>query len=160
MKKILAIAAAMLLTLSAFAQNGKSIYNKYSDAKNVSAVYVSPAMFRLMGKLPDMAISGDNVNLTQLVKSLEGLYLIDSENKDINADMKRDVEKFVRSGNYEVLMEVKDDGEVVHIYTTGKGDDLTGFVFLADDGKECTFICLDGKMSRRLLEDAIAEAMN
>ena len=46
MKKIFAIAAAMLVTVSAFAQDGKSIYKKYSDAENVSAVYISPAMFR------------------------------------------------------------------------------------------------------------------
>ena len=38
MKKIFAIAAAMLVTVSAFAQDGKSIYKKYSDAENVSAV--------------------------------------------------------------------------------------------------------------------------
>ena len=44
MKKIFIVAVAMLLTFTAFAQDGRSIYNKYSDAKGVSAVYVSPAM--------------------------------------------------------------------------------------------------------------------
>ena len=38
MKKIFAIAAAMLVTVSAFAQDGKSIYKKYSDAENVSEI--------------------------------------------------------------------------------------------------------------------------
>ena len=57
MKKIIAIAAAMLLTLTAFAQkDGQKIYNKYSDAKGVSAVYMSPSMFRLMGSLPEMTV--------------------------------------------------------------------------------------------------------
>ena len=48
MKKIALIAAFSLLVATAFAQDGKSIYNKYSDEKNVSAVYISPTMFRLM----------------------------------------------------------------------------------------------------------------
>ena len=78
MKKIFAIAAAMLITVSAFAQDGKSIYKKYSDAENVSAVYISPAMFRMMGKIPEMEVGDSEMNLTPVVKSLTGLYLISS----------------------------------------------------------------------------------
>ena len=69
MKKIFAIAAAMLVTVSAFAQDGKSIYKKYSDAENVSAVYISPAMFRMMGKIPDMEVGASEMNLTPVIKS-------------------------------------------------------------------------------------------
>ena len=54
MKKIALIAAFSLLVATAFAQDGKSIYNKYSDEKNVSAVYISPTMFRLMGSIPEI----------------------------------------------------------------------------------------------------------
>ena len=54
MKRIIILFAALLLSFSAFAQNGKSIYQKYSDAENVSAVYVSPAMFRMIGQIPDL----------------------------------------------------------------------------------------------------------
>ena len=54
MKNIIVFIAALLLSLSAAAQNGKSIYQKYSDAENVSAVYVSPAMFRMIGRIPDL----------------------------------------------------------------------------------------------------------
>ena len=58
MKKIIAIAAAMLLTLTAFAQkDGQKIYNKYSDAKGVSAVYMSPSMFRQRALLVHIGIS-------------------------------------------------------------------------------------------------------
>ena len=46
MKRFILIALAALFGAGAFAQDGKSIYNKYSEAENVSAVYISPAMFR------------------------------------------------------------------------------------------------------------------
>ena len=42
MKRITLLLAALLLSLSALAQNGKSIYQKYSDAEQVSAVYIPP----------------------------------------------------------------------------------------------------------------------
>ena len=98
MKKIFAIAAAMLVTVSALAQDGKSIYKKYSDAENVSAVYISPAMFRMMGKIPDMEVCDSDMNLTPVIKSLTGLYLVSSENGSINAKLKADEESFVKSG--------------------------------------------------------------
>jgi len=159
MKKIIAIAAAMLLTITAFAQkDGQKIYNKYSDAKGVSAVYMSPSMFRLMGSLPEMTVGEGEVNLTPIISSLSGLYIIDSENPDINADIKRDVEHFVKSGKYEMLMEVKEDGEVVHMFTTGTEEIVTGFVLLTYEAESCTFICLDGQMPREQLEIMISDS--
>lgn len=45
--------------------------------------------------------------------------------------MRQDVEKYVDKGDYELLKEVKDDGEVVHLYTVGRGTEITSIVFLA-----------------------------
>ena len=159
MKRILTIAALLLVTISSFAQNGKSIYQKYSDYEGVSAVYISPAMFRMMGKIPDLHIENGNVNLAPIIQSLSGLYLIDSENEKINANLKADAERFVKSGQYELLMEAKDSGETVRMYTVGSEKVVDGFVMIAVEGNETTFICLDGKMNREDLERLLAESM-
>ena len=94
MKKILAIAALLLGFVSAYAQNGKSIYMKYSDAENVSAVYVSPAMFRLIGKIPEIQANNGEVDLTPVIRGLSGLYIINSENLGINDSLYKDVSRF------------------------------------------------------------------
>ena len=158
MKRIVLVAALLLTTITAFAQNGKSIYQKYSDAEGVSAVYISPAMFRLIGKIPDLQIEGEDVNLAPIIKSLTGLYLIDSENPAINASLKADAENFVKKGNYELLMEAKDSGETMRLFTIGTETIVNGFVMIADEGDEKTFIFLDGKMNRDELEKIIAES--
>ncbi len=155
MKKTIIIAAAMLLTIAAFAQDGKSIYNKYSKADNVSAVYISPAMFRMIGALPDMEIRSEDVNLTQAISSLSGMYLIDSDNPSINAGIRKDVEVLVKSGSYELLMEAKDDGEITRIYMLAQGETVKSFVLLTHKEKESTFICLEGELTKRLLEELI-----
>lgn len=157
MKKVLIIITISLLSFAAFAQDGKSIYNKYSDAENVSAVYISSSMFRIIGKLPDIDINDEDVNLSSVVKSLAGLYIISSENERINSNLMKDAEKMVKSGSYEILMEAKDNGEIVHIYTSGKGDEIDKFVLIASEQNECTFICLDGKISRSDLEKIIGQ---
>lgn len=158
MKRFVLVAALLLTTITAFAQNGKSIYQKYSEAEGVSAVYISPAMFRLIGKIPDLQIEGEDVNLAPIIKSLTGLYLIDSENPAINASLKADAEQFVRKGNYELLMEAKDSGETMRLFTVGTETMVNGFVMIADEGDETTFIFLDGKMNREELEKVIAES--
>ena len=157
MKKLFAFIAASLLVVSAFAQDGRSIYNKYSDEKGVSAVFISPAMFRLIGKIPEIDVAGTDADLTPVIKSLTGLYLIDSKNESINRQLKNDAEHFVRKGAYELLMEIKEEGETVNIFTMGKDDDITGFVLISSEPGECTFIYLDGRMSRKELEDIIGK---
>jgi hypothetical protein len=157
MKKIIVFAALLLGSIFASAQDGKQIYQKYSDEPNVSAVYVSPAMFRLIGKLPDMQAGDGDVNLTPVVQALTGLYIISSENPDLNVRIAKDVRKFIEKGTFELLMEAKEDGEKMTMYTAGDDKTVTSFIMLADEGTEVTFICLDGKLDRTKLEEIMSE---
>ena len=159
MKRLFFLAAMLLLTISSFAQDGKSIYQKYSDSEDISAVYVSPAMFKLIGRLPDIEMNSGEVNFYPIIKSLTGLYIINSSNKNINAQLYADVEKFIKSGRYELLMEAKDSGEAVRMYTVGNDSVVNSFVMVAKDGEETTFICIDGNMNRTDLEKLLAEQM-
>ena len=160
MKRILFLTVILLIVsaLSAFAQNGRSIYQKYSDAENVSAVYISPAMFRLIGKIPELEINDSDVNLAPVVRTLTGMYILNSENQAINASLRGDVDRFIKGGRYELLMEAKDDGETVRMYTVGDSKTIESFVMFVVDGDETTFICLDGQMPREQTEKLILEA--
>lgn len=155
MKKIILLALVALLSASALAQDGKSIYNKYSEAEGVSAVYISPAMFKLMKRIPDIDLEGESVNLAPIIRSLTGMYVLNSENPAINDDMKRDIDRFIRRGDYEMLLEAKDDGEVVRLYTMGPEEVVTGFVMFSYEQDECDFICINGEIPREALEELI-----
>ena len=158
MKRIYALLVMLAVSVAAFAQNGRSLYNKYSDYDNVEAVYISPAMFRLMGKIPDMELQEENVNLGPIIKSLTGLYILSTTREDIAADLAADVNHFIQRGSYELLMEAKDNGEVMRLYTVGDEQIVNSLVMLARDAAETSFICLDGTMPRDELETLIAEA--
>ena len=159
MKRILILAVLLLTALTASAQSGKSLYQKYSDAEGVSAVYISPAMFRLIGKIPDLEVGDNHVNLAPLIRSLSGLYIINSENARVNDKLVSEVSRFISSGRYELLMESKDGGEVVRMYTVGTEKIVNSFVMIASDGPEATFICLDGQMDRQELEGVLVETI-
>lgn len=159
MRRFLILAAMLLTTISSFAQDGKSIYQKYSDSENISAVYVSPAMFKLIGKLPDIELNDGDVNFYPIIKSLTGLYIISSSNANINAQLYADVDKFIKNGKYELLMEAKDSGESVKMYIVGNDTNVSSFVMIARDGEQTSFICIDGNMNRTDLEKLLAEQM-
>mgnify|MGYP002627430641 CR=1 FL=1 len=160
MKRIIIIAALLLSTLAASAQDGRSIYRKYSGAEGVTAVYISPAMFRLIGKIPDINVDGGSVNLAPLIQSLSGLYLIESENRKVNAELRADADALVGSGKYEPLMEVRESSQTVQMFTVGTEEVITGFVMISDEEDETVFICLDGRMKRADLETLLAEQIS
>lgn len=155
MKKIIVTAVLMLAALSVFAQTGKSIYNKYSEEKDVSAVYISPSMFKLMGKLPEMEAGDEDFNITPFVKSLDGFYLIDSENMKVNESLRKDAEKLVAGKEYELIMEAKEDGETVRFYSQSKDGYVSNLVMISYEHDECTFLSLEGQMLKEDLDKAI-----
>jgi len=158
MKKIITTIALALTAVLAFAQSPKSIYTKYSDEKGVSAVYISQAMFRLIGRIPEIEMNDSEVDLTPIIKSLSGMYILDCENAQVAERLLTDVKKYIASGDYELLMEAKDDGELVRMYTVGDEKVVKSFVLLSSDGDETTFISFEGEIPRDRLEQAVAGA--
>ena len=160
MKQLYIIVAMLLVSISALAQDGRSLYNKYSDYENVEAVYISPAMFRLIGKIPDMEMNDEKVNLGPIIKSLTGLYILSIKEDRIAEELADDVTRFIKKGQYELLMEAKESGEVTRMYTVGDDFTVNSFVMLAREAGEVNFICIDGNIPRDQLENLIAEAVN
>lgn len=159
MKRLIILFFILLSTLDASAQTGKSIYQKYSGQENVSAVYISSAMFRMIGKIPDLKAGDDEVDLTPIIQKLSGFYIISSVNPSINENLQSEVKRFIANGRYELLMEAIDSGEIMRMYSVGSEKTVNSFVMFAIDGSETTFICLDGQMDRDQLEKVLAEEM-
>ncbi len=159
MRKIFTIAVLLITSVASFAQTGKDIYNKWSDNEGVSAVYISPAMFKMIGQLPDIQIEGADGNymdITPLINSLKGFYILDAENSE-TPGLHEDVSQLIKKGRYELMMELKDGGETIRIYT--KGDKvIESLVFFCRSAEDSQFICIDGSILRSDLESILATA--
>ena len=83
MKKALVFFTFLIMTVNAFAQDSKYIYNKYSDEKGVSAVYISPAMFKMIGRIPEIDTGNSSQDISEVVRNLKGFYLISTENPEL-----------------------------------------------------------------------------
>ncbi len=155
MKQIYIIATLLLISVGAAAQKGKDIYNKWSDSEGVSAVYISPAMFRMIGKLPEIQVEvseGQSMDIAPLINSLEGFYLLDIDHAKIRKeDLMTDIGQMTENGKYELMMELKEDGENVRIYTKG-GEIIKSLLFFCRSAEDSQFICIDGAIRRSDLE--------
>ena len=159
MKRFFLSLVTLVLCASAFAQSGRDFYRKYSDEPGVNAVYVSPALFRMLGHIPDSVLGEDYRYLRPIVKSLTGMYILSSDNPSVNDRMYRDITKHLKNNKFELLMEAKDNGGVVRIYTLGDEETVTNFVLYDDSACESNYICIDGVMPRKAIEEAVAAGM-
>ena len=156
MKKILIVLAALFAALTVSAQDARSLYTRYSDLPGVQAVYISPAMFRMMGRLP---MKDMDLDVKEAVKSLSGFYLLNVTDPDQRMRLKADANRFVQSGKYEMLMEAKDDGQTVRMYSIGDGEYVSSFAMLSEDGEECVFMALEGLISQAAIDRLIEKQM-
>ena len=159
MKRIIILAILLLSATIASAQEGKNLYNRYSGGKGVSAVYISPSMFKIIGKLPDLEMKtddGNSINLAPLISTFQGFYMLDISNSTTAAAINTDVALMISKGRYELMMEVKDEGDTLQIYTSGDEKIIESFVFIASDKDSVQFICIDGEMNRSDIDNFIA----
>ena len=162
MKRIIISAILLLSATLASAQEGKNIYNRYSGNKGVSAVYISPSMFKIIGKLPDLEMEtgdGNSINIAPLISTFQGFYMLDINNPTTKSAIDKDVASMISKGRYELMMEVKDEGDTVQIFTSGNEKIIESFVFIASDGESVQFICIDGEINRSDIEKLIADSI-
>ena len=125
-------------------------------------MYISPSMFKIIGKLPDLEMEtadGTSMNLAPLINSFQGFYMLDISNPATVSTINQDVASMISKGRYELMMEVKDEGETLQIYTYGNEKIIQSFVFIASEGDSLQFICIDGEMKRSDIEKLIASSM-
>ena len=137
--KIILCVAMLVVSVTANAQVKE--FEKYADTKNVTYVYISKFMLRMVDASSAPSVPG--VNTESLMKKLNGIQIISSENKNAIARLKADTQSFVKQGKYELLMQVDDDGDKVRIYHK-EGKQQSAVVMMADEDGEFAVIVFSG----------------
>ena len=104
MKKIILLTITCLLAVTAWGQS--SFYKKYAGYKEVSKVYISSSLFSLMGDNSELEISSQ-INVPASFKTWTACISSPPLNQKVIAEMRKDFEKQIKSGEFEVLMKLK-----------------------------------------------------
>jgi len=121
MKKIIITTVMALICYTGFSQ---SMFDKYEDLDNVSAVVVNQSMFRLLANIDVEVDDPEAKDFMDIAKSVNSLKVFTTEDKKIGADMKASVERYLKSASLEELMRIKDKEANIKFYIkNGKDDD-------------------------------------
>ena len=121
MKKNIIIVLVAVLPLMGFSQ---SMFDKFEDLDNVSAVVVNESMFKLLSKINVEVDDKEAQDFMAIAQNLKNLKVFITEDKKISTDMQITMEKYLKSSSLQELMRVKDkDANVKFYIKSGKDED-------------------------------------
>lgn len=149
MRQVLVITVLALLPLTGFSQ---SIFDKYEDLDEVSAVVVNKSMFNLLAKMDVDVDDPEAQEYMDMAQNLSGLKVFITEDQKISADMKGEVAKYLKSSKMEELMRVKDkDANVKFYIRNGKDEDHVSELLMFVTGMKNVDVEVNGRKFETVL---------
>lgn len=149
MKKIIIIMALTMLPTLGFSQ---SIFDKYEDLDNVSAVVVNQSMFRLLASIDVEVDDPEAKDFMDIAKSLKNLKVFITEDGEISKDMMQTMNQYLKSNKLEELMRVKDkDANVKFYIKSGKDEDHVSELLMFVTGMKNIDLDVNGRKVETVL---------
>ena len=148
MKKIMikTILCTVMALTCLNAQAHVKAFEKYSDMNGITYVYISKAMLSaISGRLNKMP-SMPNVDAQVLVNKLSAIQLIHAEKNDMRTKLRSEVQGIVKKDKYELLMQVKEDGNKADIYQN-IGPQQSVVAMLVEEKDGVTAVVFSGKFT-------------
>ena len=131
----LLVGALVSFCLQAQSPSINSFIDKYVEMKEVTE-------FDLNGFL--LKIEGETEDLEKRISNLRGLII--GENSQVPQTDIQNLLKGVKSENFEQLIKVRHEKQIVEILIKDDGDHLTDALLLVNDEEELVLIALQGKL--------------
>ena len=144
-QKMIRTLLCIMVAMSSLTVNAQvKAFEKYADMKNVSYVYISKYMLGMASKTSMPSVPG--VDTKSLASKLTGIQIISSEEKTARVKLKNDVQDILAHDKYEVLMQIREDGDKVDIYhCVGKQQSVV--VMLMDEDDSATVMIFSGNFT-------------
>ena len=120
MKKNIKILLIAVLPFIGFSQ---SLFDKFEDLDEVTAVVVNKNMFNLLSKIDVTVDDSDAKDFISIAKTIKSLKFFTTEDKEISAEMKASVTKYLNTTSLEELIRVKDKDVKTEFYVKKGRDD-------------------------------------
>lgn len=151
-------------------KKGNYVYNRWFDLSDVNSTYISPELFNMVKKLPEMSVQGRKMDLTPAIRSLKGLYLLEFardcsshpgmhySRNTTSGGLRKDIRDFLDKFGYITLMDMCQDGQYTRLYMAAQDGTVTGFVLVSldDEFDYGRFVCLEGDMDKVKFEKILA----
>ena len=146
-RQIIAILVLAMASLNARAQANP--FDKFADSKDVTYVYISEAMLKLIGTEAIPSING--VDIDEISGKLKSIQIITSE-KITKETLKSEAISIIKKEAYEKILQISEDNSKVDIYfKEGKKNSI--IVMLNDEKSETVLIVFSGTFTTSTIAD-------
>lgn len=149
MKKLIFI-LAVILPMAVFAQKSPvdKLFEKYANQKGFTTVNISGKLLSFASQVDDLNDDGNWGEASNIMAELKGVRILTVENEELNKkiDFYAELEKdgFFKNHDYEVLMEVTEDDEVVRFLAKDAGNGKISDLLLIVGGDDNALISIRG----------------
>jgi hypothetical protein len=146
MKKIMLLAAVLLLATASQAQTLQSFFDKYSNDERFEYVSVGKGMMNL-----GHTFGGNKKESNEMMSKMKAIKILTLNAEASSTLMKtvvNELDQVVEKGNFITAVEARDKGERVHIYYRFTGNDNADMLIVTKEKGEFSLIWINGKMTK------------
>ena len=141
--KIILTSLLLMFGLMAVQAQNSDMFEKLSNHKDVTTVYISKSLLNMM---PNLDTGGADIK--SLAGKLEQLEIYNTNgNKEANSLIRKEVEALTKSKTYETLMKIKDGTDNVTFYAHKEKDRFKDLIMFVNEPDDCTIIRIMGNFT-------------
>jgi hypothetical protein len=145
MKKILAVAALMMVMTGAYAQDAISkFFTKYQTDESFTQVTVSAKMFSLFTNME--ADTEEDKAVLEAISKLKGLRILAKENTSDARNLYKEAFSLIPVKEFEELLSVRDKDKDMKFYIKESGGKISELVMIAGGSKDFMVMSLFGEI--------------
>ena len=130
-----------LAVISTSAQVSK-LFERYSDLKGVTSVYISKTM---IGMMPDLSTNG--LEFKGMADKLNSIRVLTTENASIADKMGKELDIEIKKDAYELLLSANDNGEKAVIYLKPDANGVNNYLIVAQESSELSIVLISGTLT-------------
>lgn len=144
MKNVIFALSFVLICLTANAQSAvNTIFKQYAEDDKFTAVYVSEAMFGMLGNI--QVEDAEDQAVMNVLKDMKELHVLTTEEGD-GLKYYEEAAKKINTASYKTLLTVRDKKENVRIFVKEEGAIITELLVLVGSIDEFVLVSLIGKI--------------
>lgn len=138
-----------------------SLFEKFEDAKNVESVYISKAMFELIGSGLGSKLVGvksmEDFLIRDKLSKIDHLYILSSKDAKMAKGLAEAFATYYKEGKFEELMRMKDDGKKTTIYMQQLKNKMSEFGLFSTGDGNTQIISIVGTLTINDIKDVIGK---
>ena len=159
MKRILFIMMMAVACVSMSAQ--ETLFEKFEDAKNVESVYISKAMFDLIGSGLGSKLVGvksmEDFLIRDKLSKIDHLHILSSKDAKMANILAEVFTDYYKEGKFEELMRMKDNGQKTTIYMQQMKNKMSEFGLFSTGDGETRIISIVGTLTINDIKDVVGK---